>query len=177
MPISKSAASRKGKSAERKVRDEIRRIYPPELRDKVQRVPMSGASWMKGDVIDLNDTSIAIEVKNQENLQIPAWWRQTIAQAQTWQTPVLVFTSNHRPFYWVMREDDWVSFAEDTLHGPQVSRVKGSTRDIYNKLYNLVAWDYLVIEVEGEKLAVIANEDYITVKKEIYDDLQRTRKA
>ena len=138
---------------------------------------MSGAGYTKGDVIDLNDTDMCYEVKNQENLQIPAWWRQTIAQAQTWQTPALVFTSNHRPFYWVMREDDWVSFAEDTLHGPQVSRVKGSTRDIYNKLYNLVAWDYLVIEVEGEELAVIANEDYITVKKEIYDDLQRTRKA
>ena len=170
-------AKAKGSNAERKVRDELRRIYPSELRQKVQRVPMSGASWMKGDVIDLNDTSMCYEVKNQESLQIPAWWRQTIAQAQTWQTPALVFTSNHRPFYWVMREDDWVSFAEDTLHGPQLSRVKGSTRDIYNKLYNLVAWDYLVIEVEGEKLAVIANEDYITVKKEIYDYLQRTRKA
>ena len=171
------SAKAKGSNAERKVRDELRRIYPTELRQKVQRVPMSGASWMKGDVIDLNDTSMAIEVKNQETLQIPAWWRQTTAQAQSWQTPALVFTSNHRPFYWVMRAGDWVSFAKDTLHGQQISPIKGSTRNIYNKMYALTAWDYLVIDVEGDELAVIANEDYITVKKEIYDDLQRTRKT
>ena len=170
-------AKTKGSSAERKVRDELRRIYPSELRQKVQRVPMSGAGWMKGDVIDLNDTDMCYEVKNQENLQIPAWWRQTIAQAQTWQTPVLVFTSNHRPFYWVMRVEDWEQYLDDSERHYLSNRVDGSTRSLFDKLSKLDRWSYYVIEIEGEELAVIANEDYITVKKEIYDYLQRTRKA
>ena len=170
-------AKAKGSNAERKVRDELRRIYPPELRQKIQRVPMSGAGWMKGDVIDLNDTDVCYEVKKQENLQIPAWWRQTTAQAQSWQTPVLVFTSNHRPFHWVLRENDWEAFVEDTAYGSVVHGVKGSTRALYEKLSNLKAWEYLVIDIEGEKLAVVQQDDYITVKKEIYDDLQRARET
>lgn len=177
MAISKSGARLKGSSAERKVRDLLRRIYPPELRQKIQRVPMSGASWMKGDVIDLNDTSMAIEVKNQENLQIPAWWRQTTAQAQSWQTPVLVFTSNHRPFYWVMKHSDWVSFSGETTYKDAIAGVHGTTRGLYSRLTKLGPWEYLLIDVEGEELAVIQQEDYITVKKEIYDELQRTREA
>ena len=132
---------------------------------------------MKADIIDLNDTDMCYEVKNQENLQIPAWWRQTIAQAQTWQTPALVFTSNHRPFYWVMRVGDWEQYLDDSERHYLSSRVDGSTRSLFDKLGKLDRWSYYVVEIEGEELAVIANEDYITVKKEIYNDLQRTRKA
>ena len=170
-------ARSKGSRAEIEVRNQLRRIYPPEKRTAVHRVPMSGAGYTKGDVIDLNDTDMCYEVKNQENLQIPAWWRQTIAQAQSWQTPVLVFTSNHRPFYWVMRVGDWEQYLDDSERHYLSSRVDGSTRSLFDKLGKLDRWSYYVVEIEGEELAVIANEDYITVKKEIYDDLQRTRKA
>lgn len=163
------SAKAKGNSAERKVRDQLRRIYPPELRQKVQRVPMSGASWMKGDVIDLNDTSMAIEVKNQEKLALPEWWRQTKEQAQSWQTPVLIFTQNHRPFYWVMRIEDWEQYLSDANRSTDRPEL-GSNRALMEKLGKLGPWEYYLAKIGDDLVAIIQNEDYITLKKELYEE-------
>lgn len=170
MAIRGSGASRKGSRAERGVRDLLKRIYPPEKRSRIQRVPMSGASWMKGDVIDMNDTEMSYEVKNQETLALPDWWRQTKVQASSWQTPVLVFTSNHRPFYWVMKAEDWESYLGQTAYQKVSEPVRDSTRSIFTKLSALDPWSYLLIDLDGDQVAVIQTEDYITVKKEIYED-------
>ena len=44
-----AGAKAKGSRAERQWRDELKRIYKDaKLHDKIKRVPMSGASWMKG---------------------------------------------------------------------------------------------------------------------------------
>lgn len=163
------AAKQKGSRAERQVRDALKKIYPVERRGAIHRVPMSGASFMKGDVTDLNDTQMSYEVKNQETLAIPKWWRQSVEQAQSWQIPVLVFTSNHRPMYWVMREHDWESLAEETIYGKAIAPIKDTTRNIYAKLSKLGAWEYLLVEIDGELLAIVTTDDYITVKKDIYE--------
>ena len=164
------AAKQKGSRAERQVRDELKKIYPVERRTAIHRVPMSGASFMKGDVIDMNDTPMSYEVKNQETLALPEWWRQTKVQAQSWQVPVLIFTSNHRPLYWVMRVEDWESFAGETIYGKAVSPVESSNRGIYDKLSALDSWEYLSITLDGDKVAIVTTQDYIVVKKEIYED-------
>ena len=51
-----AGAKAKGSRAERQWRDELRRIYSDTKKhEKIKRVPMSGASWMKGGVVDFND--------------------------------------------------------------------------------------------------------------------------
>lgn len=170
------AAKQKGSRAERQVRDELKKIYPVDRRSRINRVPMSGAGWMKGDVIDMNDTDMSYEVKNQETLALPEWWRQTKVQAQSWQTPVLIFTSNHRPLYWAMRVEDWESFAGDTIYGKAVAPVEASNRGIYAKLSVLDPWEYLVIELDGDKVAITTTQDYITVKKDIFNESIRDSK-
>ena len=113
MPIKKSktirgrAAKRKGSRAEIKVRNALRSIYPVELHNKVQRVPLSGAGSIKGDVYDANDWDSCYEVKCQESLVLNDWWRQAKNQAGTARTPVLVVTQSYRPFYYFLHKKDW----------------------------------------------------------------------
>lgn len=101
-----SAAKRKGSRGERLWVDELRKIYDSQSsKDKVKRVPMSGASWMKGDVVDLNDYDSLYEVKNCEQLTIPTWWKQAVREAGSDRTPILVVTQNFRPFYVFMQAE------------------------------------------------------------------------
>lgn len=41
---------------------------------------------------------LALEVKRQETLSLPAWWRQTLKQAQCGQTPLLAWKQNRVPW-------------------------------------------------------------------------------
>lgn len=41
---------------------------------------------------------LALEVKRQEELQIEAWWRQTLAQASSTMVPVLAFRQSRKPW-------------------------------------------------------------------------------
>jgi hypothetical protein len=47
---------------------------------------------------DLTNTfGLSIEIKRQENLQVPAWWRQTIAAAErNGEVPVLLYRQNNK---------------------------------------------------------------------------------
>ena len=58
---------------------------------------------------DLNGIPwLAIEVKRQEKLCLPAWWRQTINQTGDGQIPCLVYRQNRKPWTWVVGYDKQV---------------------------------------------------------------------
>ena len=110
MPVRRvkgAGARRKGSRAEIKVRNMLRTIYPQELRNNVQRVPLSGAGAIKCDVMDTNDPDSAYEVKCQETLNLNDWWRQAKFQAGISRTPILVITQAYRPFYFILHKKDW----------------------------------------------------------------------
>lgn len=165
-----AGAKAKGSRAERQWRDELKRIYKDaKLHEKIKRVPMSGASWMKGDVIDLNDYDSLYEVKNQESLEIPSWWRQAQREAGSSRTPFLVITQNHRPFYIFMAPD----VAECLISESGYAEV---THDIpWKKQVGLLdaidrCEQYWTVTVEvGTKdkitLTGMKGEDYLTYKK------------
>ena len=56
---------------------------------------------------DLNGIDgLSIEVKRQEKLCIPAWWRQTLRQAEKVKgVPVLVYRQNYKPWTFIVGHD------------------------------------------------------------------------
>lgn len=160
-------ARKRGIRFEMIVRDELRKLYPAELRTKIQRVPLSGAGVYKGDVVDLNNTDWCYEAKNCEKLAMTSWWRQTKAQAQAFQTPCLVFTSNHRPIYWCLREDDLLSYIKGTPYEDRLAPSKSNTMRLMDKLDKLPQLVYMKITIEEEDLAILPNELYLDIRREI----------
>lgn len=169
MAVKGKGARDKGSRAERKVRDILRGIYPPALRRNVQRIPMSGAGYIKGDVADNNDTDSCYEVKNQEQMHLPDWWRQTKSQAGTHRTPVLVVTQNHRPFYFILRENDWASMVAATEYRDFSYRAKvksGST--FFDEMADLAERTWGELELDDDKCIAVTQSFYIDVKTSLY---------
>ena len=167
------SAKRKGSVAERKVRDLLRTIYPRELRDRVYRVPMSGAGPIKGDVVDNNDYDSCYEVKCQETMVIQDWWRQTKSQAGTSRTPVLVVTQAYRPFYFILREDDWLEMVKNAGY----KHVMGSLKLIHTgqKFFDDMAELVEISErclgnvnLDGDSCCVVSTYFYLEVKKALF---------
>lgn len=160
----------KGSRFERKVRDELRRIYDGDQKSEINRVPMSGAGWQKGDVIDINDNGWSYEAKCQETLALPAWWRQAKEQAKPFQTATLVFSSNHRPIYWVLRLDEWQAYVRETVYRNISSYKKTSTRSIYDKLSKYDDYDLAVISLDGDELVIVQNEYFIKMRRDMRNE-------
>lgn len=170
-----AGAKAKGSRAERQWRDELKRIYKDASKhDKIKRVPMSGASWMKGDVVDLNDYDSLYEVKNQEFLCIPDWWRQAKRESGTSRTPFLVITQNHRPFYVFMEEHVLTSMmlaagVNNMGHVVQWKKQKG----LLDAVDRISQYDYVLADIgckEHVFLAAIQGESYIQLKKLLTND-------
>lgn len=175
MPVKKAkisgrAARDKGSRAERKVRDALRKIYPQPLRQRVQRVPLSGAAAMKGDVMDMNDPDTLYEVKNQENLLVHSWWRQTVREAGV-KTPVLVITQSWRPFYYLLKHSDWLALVEATgMNGLQkIIKIPRQTK-IFDKMADVPPRTIGLLDVNDEEIAVVSEDFYIEVKSLLYED-------
>ena len=169
-PIRGKAAKRKGSRAEIKVRNAIRRIYPPELRTGVQRVPLSGAGSIKGDVYDANDWDACYEVKCQETLNLNDWWRQAKAQAGTSRTPILVVTQNYRPFYYFMHASDWAEIKSHTLYSPLRLETKFKhPKGLMDGLSDMEDFEIGKITLDGDDVAIIPESFYLDVKKDIYE--------
>lgn len=169
MAVKGKGARDKGSRAERKVRDILRTIYPPQLRRNVQRIPMSGAGYIKGDVADNNDTDSCYEVKNQELLHLPDWWRQTKSQAGTHRTPVLVVTQNHRPFYFILRENDWASMVAATEYRDFSYRTKvKSGSSFFDDMSDLAERTWGELELDDDKCIAVTQSFYIDVKTSLY---------
>lgn len=163
------SAKAKGSKAERDVRDELKRIYPSDKRTRVNRVPMSGAGWMKGDVIDMNDTDYSYEVKKQEQLALPKWWAQTLAQTHISQQPVLVFTSNYRPLYWTIRLSDYEYLTEQTGRKDFYELVEITTRSIYDKLSKLESRQLAKTKLGDDEVVILTTDIYISMRKDLYE--------
>ena len=170
MSVKGKGARDKGSRAERKLRDILRQIYPTtQLRRNVQRIPMSGAGYIKGDVADNNDTDSCYEVKNQEQLHLPDWWRQAKSQAGTHRTPILVVTQNFRPFYFILRKSDWAAMVEATefkayTHTKPVK--SGST--FFDDMADLDTKEWGEVELDGDECISVTQSFYIDVKTSLY---------
>lgn len=167
------SAKQKGSKAERLVRDQLKRIYPSDRRTRINRVPMSGAGWMKGDVIDMNDTDYSYEVKNQESLSLHKWWDQAVSQCQPYQQPVLVFTSNYRPLYWVIRLEDFNYLVKETGRDRIYKLKEITVRTVYNKLSSLEKNELAKTILSDEEVVILGTEDYIQMRKELYESNTR----
>lgn len=175
--VSARGRRQKGQKAEREVRDMLKTLYSADRRDQIHRVPMSGASYTKGDVVDLNDNSWSYEVKKQEKLCLPEWWRQTKIQASSFQTACLVFTSNHRPFYWVMRAGDWEAYEGDTVFDGVVEYVDMNTRGLYAKLAELNKIQVAHTTLDGDEVVIVPTELYLALRKDLLREKEAQRDA
>lgn len=158
------AAKRKGSRAEIKVRNLLRSIYPPELRDRVYRVPLSGGGAVKCDIMDLNDPDSAYEVKCQETLVLHDWWRQSKQQAGTSRTPVLVVTQNYRPFYFLMHFKDWNATRNSTIYADYNEDISMSTTKFMDFAADIPEHTVGIVELDGDVICVIPQTFYLEVK-------------
>lgn len=168
MPVKKKitgrSAKQKGSRAEIKVRNLLRGIYPKELRENVYRVPLSGAGAIKCDVMDKNDPDSAYEVKCQEKLVLHDWWRQAKSQAGATRTPILVVTQNYRPFYFLMRQDDWVATKMATIYASCNKERLISTRGFMDQAAELGEREVGMLDIDGDLMVVIPQTFYLEVK-------------
>lgn len=174
MSVKGNGARKKGSRAEIKVRNMLRTIYPTELHKYVQRVPLSGAAAIKGDVMDNNDPDSVYEVKCQETLCLPEWWRQAKSQALPSRTPILVVTQSYRPFYFIMYKhtlDEMVSATKfKSLH----KEIKlSSTRDFMDKLAELNGFTVASLILDDDECAAIPQNYYLDIKKDSRDNESR----
>lgn len=172
--VKANKAKAKGSRAERQWRDELRRIYKtPAEREKIKRVPMSGASWMKGDVVDLNDYDTLYEVKNCEKLEIPSWWRQAVREAGSSRTPVLVITQNNRPFFVFMLPEDFYALEEQAdmkgAHRYTTWKQQRGLLDEISHCDDLVVVEVLVGIKEPITLIGMKSDCYINLKERCYN--------
>lgn len=168
MSVKGAGARRKGSRAEIKVRNLLRSIYPTELHKNVQRVPLSGAAAIKGDVMDNNDPDSVYEVKCQETLCLNDWWRQAKAQALPARTPILVVTQSYRPFYFIMHKKDWESMvAVSSFSNLCKERIFTSTRNFMDKMAELENYEAALIVLDDNMCAVIPQIYYLDIKRDL----------
>jgi hypothetical protein len=74
--------------------------FPSEEIEKARKMVQRNQNQTAVGGCDLTNTfQLAIEVKRQEQLCIPEWWRQTVKSAEkNNELPVLMFRQNNRPW-------------------------------------------------------------------------------
>lgn len=169
MSVKGAGARRKGSRAEIKVRNMLRTIYPTELHKNVQRVPLSGAAAIKGDVMDNNDPDSVYEVKCQETLCLNDWWRQAKAQAIPARTPILVVTQAYRPFYFILHKKDWDGMRDATEFAAfDDEKELKSTRKFMDTVAELEAHQVAKVSLDGDDCVVVPQMFYLEVKESIF---------
>jgi len=108
----------KGASGEREVADMLNGIivkvmtamaYPPEQVAAAAKSVQRNQNQSAVGGCDLTNVfGMAVEVKRQESLAIPAWWRQTVAAAErNNELPVLMYRQNRKA--WHIRTYAWLA--------------------------------------------------------------------
>lgn len=108
----------KGANGEREVADMLNAIvtevmvamaYPPEQVEAAKRTVQRNQNQSAVGGCDLSNVfGMAVEVKRQENLAVPAWWRQTVAAAErNNELPVLMYRQNRKA--WHVRTYAWLT--------------------------------------------------------------------
>lgn len=82
---------------------------------------------------------LALEVKRQENLAVPSWWRQAVRQATGSQIPVLMWRQSRRPWQFrirveVLHRPSSVSVLDVDLAEEQAK--EWFQRELYTRLLN-----------------------------------------
>lgn len=170
MPVKGRGARQKGSRAEIKVRNMLRGLYPKKLRDNVYRVPLSGAGAVKGDVIDNNDPDSVYEVKCQEKLVLHDWWRQAKAQAGSIKTPILVITQNYRPFYFLMRFEDWEATRNATGFAEFDECSEMTTSGLMDAIAQVGQYAVGELCLDSDRVVIIPQDFYLAVKGWQIDD-------
>ena len=162
----------KGSRAERKVRDMLKTIYPQEYRNNINRIPMSGAGYIKGDVSDSNDPDSCYEVKNQEQLHLHEWWRQTKSQAGVNRTPVLVVTQSYRPYYFILNELDWTEMVSRTPYNDVMksSLIKTGSK-FFDDLAELDEREVGSTVLDDDPVYIVPSQFYIEVKSWLFQSM------
>lgn len=82
--------------------------FPPEQIAAASKSVQRNQNQSAVGGCDLNNVfGMAVEVKRQENLAIPAWWRQTVTAAErNNELPVLIYRQNRKP--WRVRTYAWL---------------------------------------------------------------------
>lgn len=75
------------------------------------RTPNSGGLRIKGDLH--GDVPAHVEVKRQETLRLPLWWRQAVAESDG-AVPVLAFRQNGSEWLAVVRLETLAAMLRDT---------------------------------------------------------------
>lgn len=155
----------KGRRAEHHVRDELRKIYPRERRNDVQRTMLSGGGYIKGDITDRVDDRFCYEVKNQEGTSIKTWWQQTLAQTRAHEMPVMVFTKNHHPFYYVMFLEDWDTLVDGAKYSDIITyKMFPTSAGIYKKMAALVGFEVMSFPCMSRDLVCVSEKLYWEVR-------------
>ena len=130
---------------------------------------MSGAGWMKGDVFDGNDPDTCYEVKCQETLCLPDWWRQAKSQAGTIRTPVLVITQAYRPFYYIMNKEAWDAMLShsDFSNFKDSVEIQRST-NLMDRLSELEQRQIMTMYIDGDCCCIVHESFYLEVKSSLY---------
>ena len=158
-------ARRKGSRAEIKVRNMLRTIYPTELHKNVQRVPLSGAAAIKGDVMDNNDPDSVYEVKCQETLCLADWWRQAKAQAAPARTPILVVNQAYRPFYFIMHKNVWMEMVGKTNFLPLHKEVRFDNNRNFMDRAEMGVYTVASLTLDDDECVAVPQIYYLDVKR------------
>ena len=79
---------------------EVVKIINKALGTNVRRTPNSGGLSIKGDIIDINLDSVIhdchLEIKNQNKIMFPKWWKQTTDDCSGYKLPLLIFKHDHK---------------------------------------------------------------------------------
>jgi hypothetical protein len=119
-------ARTKGASGEREIADMLNFIiytvmkglsYPePECLKAMTTVQRNQNQSAVGGNDLTNVLGLSIEVKRQENLSVPAWWRQCVAAAErNKEVPVLIYRQNRKA--WHIRTLLWVQVPGQVCNG------------------------------------------------------------
>ena len=123
---------------------------------------------MKSDVMDNNDPMSCYEVKCQETLHLPDWWRQTKRQAKPSRNPILVFTQAYRPFYYTLLKGDWEELVGKSLYAGVVAYVEyNSSKNMMDRLGKEPERTCVRITLDDDECVIVKSDFYLEVKKDL----------
>lgn len=88
----------KGSAAEREIIKLLQQVLDTELGKEAPKLQRNTLQTAYGGCDIHGYPRVAIEVKRQEKLNIPAWWKQTLQQASSEQVPILIYRQSFKPW-------------------------------------------------------------------------------
>lgn len=159
MAKTNSSKKAKGSRLEQKVAALYRHygLFP-----EARRQLLSGGGYLKGDIYKAVNDWACDECKNQEDIKIPLWWKQTEAQCGIGQEPVLHISSNHRPIVTIWRSRTAETYIKESgLNFIESVRTK-STISLWKEFEKLREHEYAVLYWNGR--AIMSCENYMVLR-------------